>query len=151
MEVKVWESENGPYPNRMRLHREINLSRCPQQQARERQRVLTRRIIERICAPDGSGSLSRLLVVTFTKAAAAELISRISDALTEELAKNPGNRHLRAQSLLVSSAPISTIHSFCLELIRANFKNWDFPADFSTAEETEVDIMKKRIRRGFDF
>ena len=107
--------------------------------------VLTRRIIERICAPDGSGSLSRLLVVTFTKAAAAELISRISDALTEELAKNPGNRHLRAQSLLVSSAPISTIHSFCLELIRANFQKLGLPADFSTAEETEVDIMKKRI------
>lgn len=106
--------------------------------------VLTRRIIERICAPDGSGDLSRLLVVTFTKAAAAELASRISDALSDELAKNPGNRHIRAQSLLVSSAPISTIHSFCLDLLRTNFQKLDLPADFSAAEETEIAMIMKR-------
>ena len=71
--------------------------------------VLTRRMIERICAPDGSGDLSRLLVVTFTKAAASELVSRIADALADELAKNPENRHIQSQSLLISSAHISTI------------------------------------------
>lgn len=107
--------------------------------------VLTRRIIERICAEDASGDLSRILVVTFTKAAASELVSRISDALSEELAKNPGNRHIHEQSLLVSSAHISTIHSFCLELIRTNFQKLAIPADFSAADETEIMLMMKRI------
>ena len=82
---------------------------------------MTRRIIERVCAEDASGDISRILVVTFTKAAASELVSRISDALADELAKNPASRHIRSQSLLVSSAHISTIHSFCLDLIRTNF------------------------------
>ncbi len=107
--------------------------------------VLTRRIIERICAEDASGDISRILVVTFTKAAASELVSRISDALADELAKNPDNRHIRSQSLLVSSAHISTIHSFCLDLIRTNFQKLDIPADFSAAGEAEIDLMMKNI------
>lgn len=107
--------------------------------------VLTRRMIERICAPDGSGDLSRLLVVTFTKAAASELVSRIADALADELAKNPENRHIQSQSLLISSAHISTIHSFCLDLIRTNFQKLGIPADFSAADETEIALMMKRI------
>lgn len=107
--------------------------------------VLTRRIIERVCAPDGSGDLSRILVVTFTKAAASELVSRISDALADELAKHPENRHIYSQSLLVSSAHISTIHSFCLELIRTNFQKLGVPADFSAADETEITLMMKRL------
>ncbi len=107
--------------------------------------VLTRRIIERVCAEDGSGDLSRLLVVTFTKAAASELVSRIADALSDELAKNPNNRHIRAQSLLVSSAHISTIHSFCLDLIRTNFQKLEIPADFSAAAEAEIELMMRGI------
>ncbi len=107
--------------------------------------VLTRRIIERVCAEDASGDLSRILVVTFTKAAASELVSRIADALSDELAKNPNNRHIRSQSLLVSSAHISTIHSFCLDLIRTNFQKLDIPADFSAANEAEIALLMKDI------
>ncbi len=107
--------------------------------------VLTRRIIERICKEDGSGDLSRLLVVTFTKAAASELVSRIADALADKLAENPDHRHIRSQSLLVSSAHISTIHSFCLDLIRTNFQKLDIPADFSAANEAEIALMMKEI------
>ena len=107
--------------------------------------VLTRRIIERVCAEDASGDISRILVVTFTKAAASELASRISDALADELAKNPASRHIRSQSLLVSSAHISTIHSFCLDLIRTNFQKLDIPADFSAANEAEIELMMKNI------
>ena len=105
--------------------------------------VLTRRIIERVCAEDGD--ISRMLVVTFTKAAAAELVSRIADALSEKLAKNPENAHIRKQSLLVSSAQISTIHSFCLDLIRTNFQKLDIPPDFSAGDETEVHLMMNEI------
>lgn len=107
--------------------------------------VLTRRIIERVCAEDGSGDISRILVVTFTKAAASELVSRISDALAEELAENPENKHIQSQSLLVSSAHISTIHSFCLDLIRTNFQKLNIPPDFSAADETEIKLMMQSI------
>ncbi len=107
--------------------------------------VLTRRIIEKICAEDGLGDLSRILVVTFTKAAASELVSRIADALADELAKNPNNKHIHKQSLLVSSAHISTIHSFCLDLIRTNFQKLNIPADFSAADETEITLMMQSI------
>ena len=107
--------------------------------------VLTRRIIEKVCAPDGSGDISRLLVVTFTKAAAAELVSRISDALATKLSEEPENAHIRSQSLLVSSAKISTIHSFCLDLIRTNFQKLDIPPDFSAGDETEIKLMMNEI------
>ena len=107
--------------------------------------VLTRRIIEKVCAADGMGDLSRILVVTFTKAAASELVSRISDALSEELANNPQNKHIREQSMRVSSAHISTIHSFCLDLIRTNFQKLGIPADFSAADETEIKLMMQSI------
>jgi len=105
--------------------------------------VLTRRIIERVCAEDGD--ISRVLVVTFTKAAAAELVSRIADALSAKLAENPENAHIRKQSLLVSSAHISTIHSFCLDLIRTNFQKLNIPPDFSAGDETEIRLMMHEI------
>ncbi|MBO4429314.1 MAG: UvrD-helicase domain-containing protein, partial [Clostridia bacterium] len=78
--------------------------------------TLTQRIIERVCAADGSGDISRILAVTYTKAAAAEIISRLEKALTKKLAENPANKHIARQSLLVSSARVSTIHSFCLSV-----------------------------------
>ena len=105
--------------------------------------VLTRRIIERVCADEGD--ISRVLVVTFTKAAAAELVSRIADALSAMLAENPDNAHIRKQSLLVSSSHISTIHSFCLDLIRTNFQKLNIPPDFSAGDETEVRLLMNEI------
>lgn len=81
--------------------------------------VLTRRIIERVCS--GKADLSRMLVVTFTRAAAAELVSRIGEELSNENAKNPGDRRIARQLLLLPSAKICTIDSFCLDLIRDNF------------------------------
>ncbi|MBR7162318.1 MAG: UvrD-helicase domain-containing protein [Clostridia bacterium] len=105
--------------------------------------VLTRRIIERVCEEDGD--ISRVLVVTFTKAAAAELVSRIADALSKKLAENPENAHIRKQSLLVSSAHISTIHSFCLDLIRTNFQKLNVPPDFSAGDETEIRLLMNEI------
>ena len=105
--------------------------------------VLTRRIIERVCGDDGD--ISRVLVVTYTKAAAAELVSRIADALSKKLAENPENAHIRKQSLLVSSAHISTIHSFCLDLIRTNFQKLNIPPDFSAGDETEIKLMMTEI------
>ena len=57
--------------------------------------VLTRRIIERVCSPDGD--ISRILAVTFTKAAAAEILARLSRAISEKLAEDPSDRHVARQ------------------------------------------------------
>ncbi len=107
--------------------------------------VLTRRIIERVCAPDGSGDISRILAVTFTKAAAAEIITRVERAISEKLAEDPANKHIARQALLVSSAKISTIHSFCLNVLRENFSQVSLPSDFSAMDETRLDIIAKNI------
>ncbi len=79
--------------------------------------VLTERIIRYVTDNDDPGSISRLLIVTFTRAAAAELRGRIREALEEALAKDP-SEHLAQEVLAVSGARISTIHSFCYDLIR---------------------------------
>lgn len=107
--------------------------------------VLTRRIIERVCAPDGSGDISRILAVTFTKAAASEITARLSRALNEKLASDPANRHIARQSLLVSSAKISTVHRFCLDIIRENFEKTALPSDFSVGDETKLKILSRKV------
>ena len=98
--------------------------------------VLTRRIIERICSPGIHADISRMLIVTFTRAAADELRGRIGAAIEEEKLKSPDDRHLRRQALLLPCAKISTVHSFCLDLIRANFRELGLPSDFHAADET---------------
>lgn len=103
--------------------------------------VLTRRIIERICSPDVRADISRMLVVTFTRAAADELKGRIGAAIESEKLKAPSNKHLRRQAMLLPCAKISTVHSFCLDLIRANFRELGLPSDIRAADET----VEKRI------
>lgn len=105
--------------------------------------VLTRRIIERVCAPDGD--ISRILAVTYTKAAAAEIVSRLSKALSEKLASDPSNRHIARQSLLVSSAKISTVHHFCLDVIRDDFERLSLPSDFSAGDANKLEILSRKV------
>lgn len=107
--------------------------------------VLTRRIIERVCAPDGSGDLSRILVVTFTKAAASELVSRISDALADELAKHPENRHIYSRACLYRPRISARFTAFALNSFGPIFKSWGFLPIFSAADETEITLMMKRL------
>ena len=105
--------------------------------------VLTERIIRRVCAPDGSGDISRILAVTFTKAAANELASRVARALSDKLAEDPSNRHIARQSLLVSSAKISTVHRFCLDVIHDNFGSLSLPSDMSVADSARLLMIEK--------
>ena len=106
--------------------------------------VLTERIIERITASENPLSVDELLVVTYTKAAANELKTRIRGAILDELNKVGGkNRRLRRQLLLLEQAEISTIHSFCLNLIRKNAALLSLPANMRVADEGEA----KRIAR----
>ncbi|MBR7184075.1 MAG: UvrD-helicase domain-containing protein [Clostridia bacterium] len=107
--------------------------------------VLTERIIRLLTDPQTPASIDRMLIVTFTRAAAAELRLRLSAALGEALARDPGNRHLHRQLLALSSAKISTIHAYCLDLIRANFQRLGLPAQFRVADEAESGVLSRTV------
>ena len=107
--------------------------------------VLTKRIIDRLCDTEKPADISRTLIVTYTKAAANELKTRISKALSEAIAENPQNRHLRKQLLLLTSAKICTIHSFCLDVIKRNSKELSLPNNFGIANENELNLIAENI------
>lgn len=104
--------------------------------------VLVERIIRMITAPHEPVDIDRLLVVTFTNAAATEMRERIADAISQALEREPDNRQLQRQMTLLGKACITTIHSFCLEVIRSNFQYLDIDPNFRIADETESTLMK---------
>lgn len=107
--------------------------------------TLTERIIRRLTDKENPAELSRLLVVTFTRAAAAELRTRISDALSEAIAADPGNRHLQKQLLDLSGAHISTIDSFCMDMVKSHFARLGLPAGFRIADDAELNPLSERV------
>ena len=100
--------------------------------------VLTERIIRKLTDTEHPADLSRMLIVTFTRAAAAELKGRIAKALTDAMATDPENAHLSRQLFLLGSAQISTIDAFFQKAVRANFELLALPASFRMADKTEV-------------
>ena len=105
--------------------------------------TLTERVIRRVV--DENADLSRMLIVTFTKAAAEELRIRIRDALTKKSAETPSDRSLRVKLLMLNSAQISTIHGFCSSLIKDNYAALGLPGGMRIAEESEAVLLKKRV------
>jgi ATP-dependent helicase/nuclease subunit A len=101
--------------------------------------VLVERIIRRISS---SADVDRLLVATFTKAAAAEMSERISMALEKELERQPDNGHLRRQLALMGRASITTLHSFCLDVIRRYYHMIGLDPGFRIANETESELLR---------
>lgn len=104
--------------------------------------VLVQRVIERIADPENPTDADRLLVVTFTKAAAAEMKSRISAELSRMLDADPFNARLQRQQILLSRAHISTIDSFCMDLVRQNFFRLGVSPDLRVLEESEVTVLR---------
>ncbi|MFD2704525.1 helicase-exonuclease AddAB subunit AddA [Salibacterium lacus] len=107
--------------------------------------VLVERIVHKITDPAQLADVDRLLVVTFTKAAAAEMKGRISTALGRELNKHPGSLHLQRQLSLVNRAQISTLHSFCMSVIRKYYYKIDIDPQFRILDETEGELMRDEI------
>ncbi|MCR4849653.1 MAG: helicase-exonuclease AddAB subunit AddA [Lachnospiraceae bacterium] len=107
--------------------------------------VLVERIIRRILDDNERLSVDRLLVVTFTEAAAAQMRQRIGDAIKDKLKADPDNDHLQQQSSLLYKAQISTIHSFCLNIIRNNFDRIGLDPSFSVGDETELKMLKEDV------
>ncbi|MEY8422552.1 helicase-exonuclease AddAB subunit AddA [Lachnospiraceae bacterium 38-14] len=107
--------------------------------------VLVERIIGRILDKNHPVDIDRMLVVTFTNAAAAEMRERIREAIEKELVKDPSNENLLKQSSLVHHAKITTIHSFCLYLIRNYFHHIDLEPDFRMGEEGELNLLREDV------
>jgi len=107
--------------------------------------VLVERIIQKVTAEEGAVDIDRLLVVTFTNAAAAEMKARIGEALERELANRPHSLHLRRQLSLLNRASISTLHSFCLDVIRKYYYLLDLDPSFRIADETEIELLKEDV------
>ncbi len=103
--------------------------------------TLTERIIRLICG-EPHADISKMLIVTFTKAAAAELRERISSALSAAAKAAPDDAYIREQLSLVGSAEMSTIDSFCLSIVRPMFAEAGLAADFRVGDETELSSMR---------
>ena len=105
-------------------------------------RVLVERLLDRV-TKDGA-DIDRFLVITYTKAAAAELRTRIAQELASRLAERPGDRHLRRQTTLVYKAQISTIHAFCAALLRESGHLLDLDPDTRLCDEGEGQVLMVR-------
>lgn len=107
--------------------------------------VLVERIIRMLTDIAHPVDVDRLLIVTFTEAAAAEMKERIRDAIEKSLEESPENVHLQRQATLIHSAQITTIHSFCLSVIREHFHVLDVDPGFRIAEEGELKLLKQDV------
>ena len=105
--------------------------------------VLVERIITRILA--GEQTIDRLLVVTFTKAAAAEMRQRIGAAIAKKLEEDPGNLHLQEQMAFLPRADIKTIHAFCLQVIQEYYHLLEIDPAVRTADPAEVKLLQKDV------
>ena len=104
--------------------------------------VLTERAVQLITDPEHPVNADRLLIVTFTNAAAAELRARIGQALLHRSQLQPGNAMLRRQRMLLQRAPICTIDAFCLNLLHKHFQALDIPPDFAPADPGTVQLLR---------
>ncbi|WP_034422323.1 helicase-exonuclease AddAB subunit AddA [Thermanaerosceptrum fracticalcis] len=113
--------------------------------------VLVERIIQRVLDSTQPVDVDKLLVVTFTNAAAQEMRERINSALTRRYQDNPTDKHLQRQLLLLSRASISTLHAFCLEIIRQNYYQLSLPGGlaldprFRIADDTEAMLLQLEV------
>ena len=106
--------------------------------------VLVERIIQRITG-DNPIDIDKLLVVTFTKAAAAQMKEKILAAIQKKLAEEPDNAHLQRQETLVHGAQITTIDSFCQYIIRNNFNDIGLDPSYRVGDEGEMRLLKADV------
>ncbi len=103
--------------------------------------VLVERIVNKII--NEKIDIDKLLIVTFTNAAASEMRQRILEAIYAKIDENPNNIHLQRQILLLNKANISTIHSFCLEVIKNYFYEIGVSSNFRIGDTSEMELLKQ--------
>ncbi|SFE51187.1 UvrD-helicase domain-containing protein [Peptostreptococcus sp. D1] len=107
--------------------------------------VMIERIIQLVIDKEKPIDIDKLLVVTFTRAAAAEMKERVGIAIEKALDSDPENEHLQRQAILLSKADITTIDSFCGKIVRENFHVIDLEPDIKVADETEIGIISAEV------
>lgn len=103
--------------------------------------ILTKRILEKLTDEKETFDISEFLIVTFTKAATGELRARLYKELSEYIKQNPNSTRARRQLSLINLAKISTIHSFCYDIIKQNFEALSLPSTLRIGEQTELDVL----------
>ena len=117
--------------------------------------VLVARILALVTDPAHPVDIDRLLIVTFTNAAAGEMRQRIRDALEARAEEAPENAHLQRQLVLIHNAQITTIHSFCLQVLRSHFHMIALDPGFRIADEGEMlllrqDVLKETLEEAYE-
>lgn len=110
--------------------------------------VLVERIVRMITEGERPLDIDRLLVMTFTNAAAAEMRERVAAAVENLLNERPEDEHLQAQAILVQQAQITTIDSFCLHVIRNHFDALDIDPSFRIGDEGELMLLREEVMSG---
>jgi len=118
-------------------------------------KVLVDRLMGYLMDPVKPANIDDFLMITYTKAAAAELRGKIAAKLAEKVASDPGNRHLQRQQQRLYLAKISTVHAFCGDILREYAYRLDLSADFRVADEQECDrlretVMEKVLKDAYD-
>lgn len=108
-------------------------------------KVLVDRLISYLTDPAEPANMDDFLIITYTKAAAAELRSKISDKLTAYIADHPENKHMQQQIQRLHLAKISTVHAFCADILREYAYRLDISADFRIAEENECQELMFQV------
>ncbi len=107
--------------------------------------VLVERVIQTLLDEEEPLDVDRLLILTFTKAAAGEMKERIRHAIEEELKKRPASHHLRRQLLLLPGAAISTFHSFCMDLVKRYAYRLQMDPNFRILDEAEERLLRQEV------
>lgn len=114
-------------------------------------KVLVDRLMQYVLDPQDPANIDDFLVITYTKAAAAELRGKIAAKLSELIAADSGNKHLRRQMQRLYLAKISTVHGFCTDILRQYAYRLDIPADFRVADEGEcLELQLKAMEQTLD-
>ncbi len=104
--------------------------------------VLVERLLRFVS--DEGYDIDKFLMITYTNAAASELRAKIIEALSERVAENPENRHLARQMNIVHRANISTIHAYCMQLLRTHGHYLNITSDFKIIDEGEGEILRNQ-------
>jgi len=107
--------------------------------------VLAERIVQMVCDESRAVDIDRLLIVTFTNAAAAEMRERIGAGILTRLSEKPESEHIQRQSTLLHNAQITTIDSFCLFLLRNHFNEIGLDPAFRIADEGEIKLLQREV------
>ena len=109
--------------------------------------VLVERILNKMLRKENPVDIDRLLIVTFTRAAAGEMRERLTAAIEKRLEEEPDNEHLQRQQTLIHNAQINTIDGFCSYVIRNYFHTIDLDPGYRTAEEGELKLLKYDVAK----